>query len=217
MREKIKKITPKAIWSLLSKLKTNYLAYHYLRGKRPLVKGETSKAHDRRMREGFFTKYCVGKGLDIGFGGDLILPDAQGWDFEHGDAQYLKGLKDESFDYVYSSHTLEHVFDVETTLMNWYRVLKPNGYLILYIPHRDLYEKKKDLPSRFNPTHQRFFLIDKDAQPDTVGIVPLINRTLNNFTLIYAKECNEGHTITDPLLHSDGEYSIEVVIKKNKV
>lgn len=217
MREKIKKITPKPIWLLLSKLKINYLAYHYLRGKRPLVKGETSKAHDRRMREGFFTKYCVGKGLDIGFGGDLILPDAQGWDFEHGDAQYLKGLKDESFDYVYSSHTLEHVFDVETTLKNWYRVLKPNGYLILYIPHRDLYEKKKDLPSRFNPTHQRFFLIDKDAQPDTVGIVPLINRTLNNFTLIYAKECNEGHTITDPLLHSDGEYSIEVVIKKNKV
>ena len=217
MREQIKNITPKPIWSALSKLKTKYLAYQYLRGKRPFVKGETSKAYDRRMREGFFTKYCSGKGLDIGFGGDLILPDAQGWDFEHGDAQYLKGLKDESFDFVYSSHTLEHVFDVVTTLKNWYRVLKPNGYLILYIPHRDLYEKKKELPSRFNPTHQRFFLINKDDPPDTVGLVPLLNSTLNNFTLVYARECSEGHTIIDPLLHSDGEYSIEVVIKKNKI
>jgi len=217
LREQIKNITPKPIWSVLSKLKTKYLAFKYLRGKRPIVKGETSKAHDRRMREGFFTKYCNGKGLDIGFGGDLILPDSQGWDFEHGDAQYLEGIKDESFDYVYSSHTLEHVFDVETTLKNWFRVLKPNGYLILYIPHRDLYEKKKELPSRFNSTHQRFFLIDEDDPPNTVGIVPLLNRTINNFTMLYAKECSEAHTITDPLLHSDGEFSIEVVIKKNKL
>jgi SAM-dependent methyltransferase len=217
LREQIKHFTPKRIWSLLASIKTKYLAYKYLRGKRTRVKGETSKANLRRIREGFFTKYCIGKGLDIGFGGDLILLDAQGWDFEHGDAQYLKGLKDESFDYVYSSHTLEHVFDVVTTLKNWYRVLRPNGYLILYIPHRDLYEKKKELPSRFNPTHQRFFLINKDDPPDTVGIVPLLNNTLNNFTLVYAKECSDGHTITDPLLHSDGEYSIEVVIKKNKM
>ena len=214
MKEQIKNITPKPIWMLLSRLKKEYLAYQYLRGKRPIVKAETTKAHVRRLKEGFFTKYCNGKGLDIGFGGDLILPDTQGWDFEHGDAQYLKGIQDESFDFVYSSHTLEHVFEVETTLKNWYRVLKPNGYLILYVPHRDLYEKKKELPSRFNPTHQRFFLIEKDDLPNTVGILPLLNRTLNNFTEIYAKECSEGHTITDPLLHSDGEYSIEVVIKK---
>lgn len=217
MREQIKNITPGPIWKILSKLKTKYLAYKYLRGKRPIVKAETSKAYDRRQREGFFAKYCNGKGLDIGFGGDLILPDAQGWDFEHGDAQYLKGIKDESFDFIYSSHTLEHVFEVEKTLENWYRVLKPEGYLILYIPHRDLYEKKKELPSRFNRTHQRFFLIDKDDPPNTVGILPLLDRTLNNFTMVYAKECSEGHTINDPMLHSDGEYSIEVVIKKNKI
>jgi len=216
LRENIKNFTPKPIWTILSKLKTKYIAHQYLSGKRPIVKGETSKAHYRRQREGFFTKYCNGIGLDIGFGGDLILPDARGWDFEHGDAQYLEGLEAESFDYVYSSHTLEHVFDIKSTLKNWFKVLKPNGFLILYIPHRDLYEKKKELPSRFNPTHQRFFLIDKDDPPDTVGIVPLLNRTINNFTLVYAKECSEGHTITNPMQHSDGEFSIEVVIKKDK-
>lgn len=210
-----KKITPEPIWNILSKLKTKYLTIKYLKGKRPLVKGETSKAKERRLREGFFEKYCQGKGLDIGFGGDLLLPGMDGWDFEHGNAQYLKGLEDSSYDFVYSSHALEHVFDVSTSLGNWYRVLKPNGYLILYIPHRDLYEKKTELPSSFNPDHLRYFLIDKNEPPHTIGIVPLLNKTLKNFTLIYAKECSEGHTITDPLIHSDGEYSIEVVIKKN--
>ncbi len=215
-RERIQKITPKPLWSVFSKLKLSYLRYAYLHGNRPINIAETSKAKNRRLNERFFEKYCNGKGLDIGFGGDLILPDAQGWDFEHGDAQYLTGLKDESFDYVYSSHTLEHVFNAGITLKNWYRVLKPGGFMILYLPHRDLYEKKKTLPSIFNPTHQRFFLINENETPDTVGIVPLLQSTLQNFTIIYAKECNEGHTIKDPLIASNGEYSIELVIKKNE-
>ena len=84
----------------------------------------------------------------------------------------------------------------------------------IYLPHRVLYEKKKTLPSNFNPDHRNFFLIDKDEIPDTIGIVPLIERTLNDFEIIYAKECSEGHTITDPAIHSDGEFSIEVVIRK---
>jgi hypothetical protein len=57
-------------------------------------------------------------------------------------------------------------------------------------------------------------LIDKDEEPDTIGIVPLIKRTITEYEIIYAKKCGEGNTITDPLIHSDGEYSIEVVIKK---
>ena len=84
----------------------------------------------------------------------------------------------------------------------------------IYIPHRDLYEKRKSLPSRWNKDHKRFFLLDKDEGPDTIGIVPLIQQVLSNYEIIYAKECNKGHTITDPQKHSNGEYSIEVVIRK---
>ncbi|NWF87933.1 MAG: class I SAM-dependent methyltransferase [Ignavibacteriaceae bacterium] len=186
----------------------------YLKGKRPFTSGETSKAKQRRLIEGFFDKYIIGKGLDIGFGGDLISPNTQGYDFEHGDAQYLENIAYEQYDFVYSSHTLEHMPDPATALKNWFRVLKKNGFLIIYIPHRDLYEKKKTLPSRFNPNHTYFFLIEKDEEPDTLGILPLIQRNLNGYELIYAKECNFGNTITDPLKHSNGEYSIEVVLRK---
>lgn len=207
-------IIPTPIGNIGSRLYRSYKKRKYLNGKRPFVPGETSKARLRRIRESFFENYLYGNGLDIGFGGDLVVANARGWDFEHGDAQYLNGLEDEQFDFVYSSHTLEHMPNPGIALRNWYRVLKKGGYLIIYIPHRDLYEKKNTLPSRFNPTHTCFFLIDRDELPDTVGIIPLIKRNLTRYELIYAKECNEGHTITDPFLHSDGEYSIEVVLKK---
>ncbi|MCL5022895.1 MAG: class I SAM-dependent methyltransferase [Nitrospirae bacterium] len=138
-----------------------------------------------------------------------------GWDFENGDAQFLEGIADSFFDFVYSSHTLEHMVTPEIALRNWWRVLKPGGFLALYVPHRDLYEKKKELPSRWNDDHRHFFLPDRDEPPATTGILPLIRRALSGYSIEYIKECNEGHTITDPEIHSDGEYSIEAVIRKD--
>ena len=214
LKEKLREILPFSVWRILSWGKKNWLILKYWTIGRQPNPAETSKARERRLREDFFNLYCKGHGLDVGFGGDLVTKDAEGFDFEHGDAQYLKGKKDNTYDFVYSSHTIEHLPDPSEAIRNWFRVVKPGGYLIIYLPHRDLYEKKKTLPSRFNPNHLHFFLIDKDEKPDTLGIIPLIERSINNFQLIYAKECNEGHTIKNPLVHSDGEYSIEVVIKK---
>jgi SAM-dependent methyltransferase len=184
---------------------------------RPERPGESSKARQRRIREGFFEKYCRGKGLDVGYGGDLLCDNCRPWDYEHGDAQFLRGLGDAAFDFVYSSHTLEHVRDAGETLRNWWRVLKPGGHLILYVPHRDLYEKRKRLPSSWSPDHRRFFLIEQDDPPDTIGLLPLIERNLAGYELAYAKSCAEGHAITDPGRHSDGEYSIELVLRKKTV
>ena len=214
MKEIIKKNAPKPILDLMKNVYWKFKKIRYITIGRPYTPGETTKAKKRRTREGFFERYCPGKGLDIGYGGDLLSDNCEGWDFEEGDAQYLNSIKDSEFDFVYSSHTLEHMVDPEISLKNWWRVLKSGGYLILYLPHRDLYEKKKTLPSRFSEEHKHFFLLDRDEKPDTIGILPLIKRTLSDYKMIYAKVCYEGHTITDPEIHSDGEYSIEVVIKK---
>ncbi|MCR5755557.1 MAG: class I SAM-dependent methyltransferase, partial [Acetatifactor sp.] len=96
---------------------------------------ETYKSRERRCKEGFFEKYCRGEGIDIGWGGDLLTPNCSGWDIENGDAQYLDGIDDESFDFVYSSHCLEHIYDVRTALKNWFRIVKKGGYLIIAVPH----------------------------------------------------------------------------------
>ena len=185
-----------------------------LRG-RPGRCGETSKAKSRRIRENFFNNYCLGRGLDVGFGGDLIAENCRGYDFEQGNAQRLRNVRGEQFDFVYSSHTLEHMEDPAVALKNWWRVLKKGGYLILYIPHRDLYEKKTALPSRWSNDHKHFFVIEKNEGSDTIGLKQLIASALASFEIVYIKECSEGHTVTAPDLPSDGEYSIEAVIKKS--
>lgn len=206
------------IFSLLPKplqniaFKIRFMIYRWFG--RPRQELESSKARQRREREGFFSAFCNGKGLDVGYGGDLLTATCVGWDIEHGDAQLLKGIKDSSFDFVYSSHTLEHMVDPIEALSNWWRVVKPSGYLILFIPHRDLYEKRNSLPSKWNPDHKHFFLLDREELPDTKDIGKLIAQSLDSYEVVYAKGCSEGHTVTDPEIHSDGEYSIEVVVKK---
>jgi SAM-dependent methyltransferase len=214
MKKLLQKIAPRAVWRLLKRQSLNYkrIKYNMIRRKSRL--GETSRAKPRRITEKFFEEFCRGKGLDIGYGGDLLAENCQGFDLEDGDAHCLAGFEDEEFDFVYSSHTLEHLFDIQLALKNWWRVLKPGGFLILYLPDRDLYEKKKTLPSRWSVSHECFFLLEKDEPPDTIGVLPLIKRTLSDYEIICAKICSEGHTITDPLIPSDGEYSIEVVIRK---
>ena len=181
----------KPIKDRIRKIRYNLFGHLPVLGRKP-SKGETSKAHARRAREKFFDKYCQGYGLDIGYGGDPIVSNVRGWDFEHGDAQLLRGLDDASFDFVYSSHLLEHLPDVKLALRNWWRVLKTGGYLILYLPHRDLYEKKTTLPSRFNDDHAHFFLPDRDEAPDTLGVSVLIKQVLPDSDVIYTKVCDEG-------------------------
>ncbi|MFQ5994992.1 MAG: methyltransferase domain-containing protein [Acidiferrobacterales bacterium] len=203
----------KKVKDRIRKIRYNLFGHLPILGRRR-SHGETHKARERREREHFFECYCQGQGLDIGYGGDPVVAEVTGWDFEHGDAQYLQGLEDESFDFVYSSHLLEHLTDCGLALRNWWRVLKPGGFLILLLPHRDLYEKKVRLPSRFNDDHKHFFLPDRDDPPDTIGLVPLLNRTLADLELIYCKTCDKGYVNPGTELPSEGEFSIEAVARK---
>lgn len=45
-----------------------------------------------------------------------------------------KGLEDDSLDYVYSLNVLEHIADDAAALAEIYRILKPGGRLLLYVP-----------------------------------------------------------------------------------
>lgn len=209
----LKSILPKPVLDFRTSLYFALKKYQFKLFGRPYMPAETTKAKKRRLKEHFFAKYCKGKGLDIGFGGDPIIDGVDVFDYEHGDAQYLTNVQDNQYDFVYSSHTLEHMCDLEITLKNWWRTLKPGGYLIIYIPHRDLYERKNTLPSNFNPDHKHYFLLDTNELPCTVGIVPLINRILPNSEVIYAKICNQNYSININNTCS-GEYSIEVIAKK---
>jgi len=70
------------------------------------------------------------------------------------DASNLALFGSEAYDAVYSSHLLEHIAPekVEETLREWWRVLKVGGYLVLYLPHEDLYPKVGQ--PNANPDHK---------------------------------------------------------------
>lgn len=174
---------------------------------------ESFTARARREQEGFFDAYCQGNGIDIGWGGDLLSSNCVGWDFEDGDAELLEGVPDEAYDFVYSSHNLEHLYNVDRAVINWWRVLKPGGYLILYLPHRELCEGRRYLPSS-EPDHKHYFMPDEDDPPDTIGVGPMLTRLLPDGQILYIRTCGAlGTTGKDPNVVSR-ERSIEAVIKK---
>jgi SAM-dependent methyltransferase len=206
-----KRMIPPRLWLQLQ-------LYSYRHGKRTYwyQPAETSKSRARREREGFFERYCCGSGLDVGYGGDPVVPGVRGWDLTDGDAHHLKGVEDASFDFVYASHLLEHMHSPELALRNWWRVVRFGGFLIVAVPERGLYERRSRLPSRLNPDHKTFFLLDRDDPPDTLGLLPLIKRTLDEFAVCEAKVCDGGYALRGDDAQPAGEYQIEVVLRKER-
>ncbi len=53
------------------------------------------------------------------------------------DASDLSNIPDETYDFVMSSHVIEHIANPIRALREWRRVLKPGGAAIFVVPHRD--------------------------------------------------------------------------------
>jgi SAM-dependent methyltransferase len=124
---------------------------------------ETNKHRD------IFLPFCVGNGLDIGFGGTPIvdtaicfdLPEGKRYSFVGESPQHLSGsaddlymFKDNSLDYVYSSHLIEDFEDTKKVLEEWLRVIKHNGYLCLLFPDEQTYRCRS---KTHNSAHKHLF------------------------------------------------------------
>ena len=46
-------------------------------------------------------------------------------------------FKDNTLDFVFTSHVLEHFYDPIKALQEWYRVVKIGGYVFMIIPHKE--------------------------------------------------------------------------------
>tara|TARA_B100000929_G_scaffold194153_1_gene153930 strand:- start:869 stop:1180 length:312 start_codon:yes stop_codon:yes gene_type:complete len=89
----------------------------------------------------FLEKYFSGKIIDIGAGEDLVCDAAERFDQDDGDANHITRYRDlDTYDTVHSSHCLEHMHDPEKALLEWWKLIKPGGYLVLVVPDEDLYE-----------------------------------------------------------------------------
>jgi len=129
---------------------------------------ETAKIRDIAL------PYCEGCGIDLGCGAEKIRREAigidAGMDLIHANIQKdwrdlsavnikqivtdLSMFETSSFDYVYTSHFLEHLDDPQLMLAEMCRVVRPYGYLVIYLPDRVLYTEP-------NPEHKTMWKMDE--------------------------------------------------------
>jgi SAM-dependent methyltransferase len=193
---------------------------------------ETSKAVMRRLHDSRFAiRYFVGEGVDIGAGPDPLnqyqemfpgMSSCRAWDLEDGDAQYMAAAPDNSFDFVHSSHCLEHMVDPYVAFSNWVRVLKPRGYMVLVVPDEDMYEQGV-FPSTFNGDHKWTFTIMKKASwsSRSVNIMDLMQRFADQVEVLKIERLDatfryhgEPGRRFDQTQTPVGECAIEVVLEK---
>lgn len=196
---------------------------------------ESSKSVFHKIKDSrYATRYIVGDGIDIGAGEDTIgqyyeffplMRSCRGWDLPDGDAQMMASVADATFDFVHSSHCLEHMRDPKEALENWLRILKPGGHLVCLIPDEDLYEQGA-WPSPFNDDHKHSFTIFKKTSwsPVSINLTQLLSSLsadveikkieLMDATFRYQLNQRIGVERFDQTRTTVGECAIEFVLKK---
>lgn len=181
------------------------------------VKGEPAKTFVSRLTEGFFASFLAGPIIvDIGYqGGNTeavpILPHAIGVDLDYPgyDGTHLP-FADASVDTVFASHVLEHVADYRGVIRDWFRTLPIGGFIVCIVPHQFLYEKRRNLPSRWNGDHKRFYT------PASLLCEFEESLAVNTYRVRHLRDNDLGYLYDriGPQQHADGCYEIELVIER---
>lgn len=79
-------------------------------------------------------KFCEGRGLDVGGTPDWCFPGAEPINPAYFDNSASDILNDQ-YDYIFSSHCLEHLPNYVEAIEIWRDCLRPHGQLFLYLPH----------------------------------------------------------------------------------
>ena len=182
------------------------------------------RAHDHR----FATRYFVGHGIDVGGGYDSLalfvelfplIRNVVIYDSPQGDAQKLANVDNESFDFLFSSHCLEHVYDATEALSNWIRVVRRGGHLVISVPDEDLYEQGV-WPSTFNSDHKLTFTICKKSSwsPVSVNLFDLIAKFCDRVMPLSVAIIDHAYRYRLPRFDQTGtplsECAIEFILKK---
>ena len=194
---------------------------------------ELSKSIVRRLSNpNFSTKYFIGDGIDVGGGDDslaqysYLFPRVNSiinYDRPEGDAQTLTEIEDNRFDFVHSSHCLEHLVDPLLGILNWLRILKVGGYLIVTVPDEDLYEQGV-FPSTFSDEHKWTFtiykkkswstkthnIIDILTDPELIIGISIEKIELLDATFDYSKS-RQDQTLTSLVTESCIEFIVQKV------
>ena len=100
----------------------------------------------------------VYKKLNLGCGKNILkgyvnldISPYPGVDVLHDLNKFPYPFEDNTFDYVYSEHTIEHLDNLEKTIKELHRICKPMAILHIRVPHFSCGINYRD------PTHKRLF------------------------------------------------------------
>lgn len=83
----------------------------------------------------FALEVCKGKGVDIGcMKPQWAFPGARPIDISFNDGFHALDLPHSDYDYIFSSHCLEHIDNWVEVMDYWYQSLTEGGVLFLYLP-----------------------------------------------------------------------------------
>lgn len=190
---------------------------------------ELSKSILRRLHDTrFATRYFRGQGIDIGGAPDPLsgyrelfplMAAVRIWDLPDGDAELMRGVADETFDFVHSSHCLEHLRDPAAALANWLRILRPGGHLIVTVPDEDMYEQGV-FPSTFNADHKWTFTIFKNMSwsPRSVNLTELLAGLGMQAEVVRIEQLDAAFRYRVPRMDQTmtpvGECAIEFIVRR---
>ena len=140
--------TGSAIKAALIPARTFWACRRFLKGQRGIEMGGSSAIFSK---SGSFPIYKVVGSLDnCNFNNETIWEDSlkSGRNFQYyprkepgeqfiSEATDLGFIDDEKYDFVLSSHMIEHSANPIKALMEWRRIIRSDGLMVLIIPHKD--------------------------------------------------------------------------------
>jgi SAM-dependent methyltransferase len=144
--------------------------------------------------------------------------DAFDKQFGHGDATFMENVPDGKYDFLVSSHCLEHLASPTAALTNWARIIRPGGFLIVTVPDEWLYEGAR-WPSRYNPDHKSSFTLRSAPLIATSHSVPWLlwkMRFSVELIQLVLDGWDPGRVGDDQTL-TGAECSIEFVVRKQAI
>lgn len=157
-RKVSRKITKISILKFNGRLKKYRLISHFFAGKSGLEIGGPS---DIFSSVGYIPVYQEANSVDgCNFSNSTVWEDtiSEGNNYKHGnsllgyqhiiDGTDLSALKTENYDFILSSHSLEHIANPLKAMKEWTRVLKTGGALCLVVPDKNFtFDHKRQVTS----------------------------------------------------------------------
>lgn len=112
------------------------------------------------------------------------------------DSVNIKDVEDNNYDFVFSSHCLEHIANPMKALQEMIRITKPRGYIIIVVPEKSVCFDHRRQHSKFSTILSQYH---KNVGEDDLSTLPEI---LRNHDLISDGNCGNFENFTKRSLNN---------------